>query len=212
MTVLFESTAAASRFYPLFTLLLAVGLGVRYLLRRRIGPDRWARVIGRLEAWALSVQLGAMLFFAVLQIILRNGFNTGIVWVEPLLRHLVLWVGFTAAVVAAGRLRHIHMDVLGRLLPDAGRLLLLRFTTLIAAAVCAVLARASWIFLGQERAFGSTGFLGIPIWLLTVVIFLGFALIAKRFVARALAPTAELEEIARESHGETALGESGDVG
>lgn len=175
-------------FYPLFVALVALGLFVRWSVRRKVGAARWDLRIRLLERLVLTSQLLAMLGFAVLQIILRNAFQTGLIWIDPLLRHLVLWIGFTAAVVAAGRLRHIHMDVLGRLLPRSGQVLTARLTTLAAAVICMVLARAAWIYLGQEREFGSEGLLGLPVWLLTSVIFLGFALMAKRFTSRALMP------------------------
>ena len=65
-----------------------------------------------------------------------------------------------------------------------------------------LLARAAWIYLGQEHEFGATGFLGIPVWLLTSVIFLGFALMAARFTTRALASARVLAAIAREHEGD----------
>ena len=189
---MFGALSPAGIFYPLFVILVAAGLFSRWNVRRRIGVARWDHATRLLERLALTGLLLTMLSFAVLQIILRNAFQTGLVWIEPLLRHLVLWIGFTAAVVAAGRLRHIQMDVIGRLLPEKGRVFTARLTTLAAAVICMVLARAAWIYLGQEREFGSEGFLGLPNWLLTSVIFLGFALMAKRFVARALLPAAAL--------------------
>ncbi len=202
LTQVFNAVAPAGVFYPLFAALVAVGLVVRWSARRWLGAERWARGIRRLELLALTTLLLAMLLFAVLQIVLRNFFQTGLVWIEPLLRHLVLWIGFTAAVVATGRLRHIQMDVAAYVLPFRARLVVRRVTTAVAAVICAVLARAAWIYLGQEQEFGSTGFLDIPIWLLTSVIFLGFALMAKRFASRALSPTAELALLLREAQGE----------
>ena len=120
----------------------------------------------------------------------------------------MLWLGFTGAIVAAGRLRHIQMDVIGRLLPPGPRIATLRLTTLAAAAVCAVLARASWLFLGQEQEFGARGFLGIATWQLYAIIFVGFAAILVRFLARALTRGDQLAAILAEAHG----GELGDEG
>ena len=192
-------TASAGVFYPLFVFLLLAWLGVRAGIRRRWGPDTWASRVRGLEQLSLTVLILGMLAFAMLQILLRNLFQSGLIWIEPLLRHLVLWIGFLSAVVATGRLRHIHMDVLARLLPIGPRVAILRFTTLVAAAVCVVLARAAWIFLGEELAFGSTGFLEIPVWLLTSVIFIGFSLSAARFASRAFESSAVLAALSRAS-------------
>jgi C4-dicarboxylate transporter, DctQ subunit len=205
VTQLFASLAPAGVFFPLFAALLAVVLGVRWIVRRRVGKQRWILAVRWIEGGALALLILAMLSGAMLQIVLRNVFKTGLVWIEPLLRHLVLWIGFTAAVVVTGRLRHVHMDIVGQFLPPEMRRHALRMTTMAAALICAVLARAAWIYLGQEHEFGSTGFLGLPVWALTCVIFLGFALMAGRFASRALAGDDELEELEREVHGEAGL-------
>ncbi|MBD3237150.1 MAG: TRAP transporter small permease subunit [Candidatus Eisenbacteria bacterium] len=201
MIDLLTELMAPGRFYPLFFFLVAVWLGVRHRLRRRMGPATWEARTARLEQILLSLLLLGMLALAVLQILLRNFFSTGLIWIEPLARHLVLWIGFAGAVVAAGQLRHIQMDVLSRLLPERGRLWMLRLTTMIAGLVCAVLARAAGLYLLDEAAFGSTGFLGIPTWVLTSVIFVGFAVIAARFASRALDPDAQLATLERRTRG-----------
>jgi len=198
---LFASLAPPSAFYPAFACLVIVCLLVRWLYRRHRGAESWDGVVRTLERTTMSVLLLGMLGFAVLQIILRNFFDSGLVWIEPLLRHLVLWIGFAGAVVAAGRLRHIQMDVVGRLLPMAPRLWVVRFTTLVATLICSVLARAAWVFLGQESEAGLTGFLSIPTWILLAAILIGFSLIAVRFAARLFTSSEDLEEILIEAQG-----------
>lgn len=187
MSALIASLQSPGTFYPLFLGLVALWLGTRWLLRRGAGAERWDRTLRGLERGVLTLFIVGMLLLAMLQIALRNLFHTGLVWVDPLLRHLVLWIGITGAVVATGRLRHIQMDVIGRLLPPGPRLFATRLTALVAAGVCTALARAAWVYLGEESSFGAVGFLGIQTWMLTSVLFFGFALMAARFTARALA-------------------------
>jgi TRAP-type C4-dicarboxylate transport system permease small subunit len=187
VTALFESLRSPASFYPLFIGLIAAWLGLRWWIRRAIGARRWERVSQWAERLVLMLFILSMLILAMLQIVLRNLFHTGLVWIDPLLRHLVLWIGVTGAVVATGRLRHIQMDVIGRMLPPGPRVLAARLTTLVAAGICAVLAHAAWVYLGEEARFGSTGFLGIPTWVLTCILFIGFALMAARFASRGFA-------------------------
>ncbi len=188
MDNIFTRLDSPGEFYFWFAILIGLGLIKRWLWRRFFGAETWDRQIAFLEQISLTVLIVTMLVLSVLQIILRNFFHTGLIWIEPMLRHLVLWICFVGAVTAAGRLRHIQMDVVGHLLPDSPRILLVRFTTFVAALICAVLARASWTFMGQEFEFGAKGFLDLPVWLLTSAIFLGFALMANRFIIRAFAP------------------------
>ncbi len=186
MSGLLVALGSPGIFYAVFVGLIAAWLGLRAWLRHRIGRARWDARVQGVERLVLTFMIVAMLLLSVLQIILRNLFHSGLVWTEPCLRHLVLWIGFTGGVVATGRLRHIKMDVFGRLLPRTPRLLTLRFTTLVAAIVCTLLARAAYVYLREEAAFGSTGFLGIPTWVLTSVLLGGFALMAARFASRVL--------------------------
>lgn len=186
MSALPTTLSSSPVFYPLFAALVLLWLCARHLLRRRWGSERWQSAVRGIERGVLTTLLLAMLGFAALQILLRNVFHSGLIWIEPLTRHLVLWLGFVGAVVATGQMRHIQMDVFGRLLPHHLRLGVLRFTCLMAAVVCAILSRAAWLYLRDEAAFGSRGFLGIPVWELTAVIFLGFAVMAARFATRVL--------------------------
>lgn len=201
MTNLLTRLAAPGIFFPLFGLLVAVWLLVRSRLRKRLGHRIWEARVRLVEQSLLSLLLLGMLSMAVLQIFLRNFFFTGLIWIEPLTRHLVLWIGFAGAVVAAGQLRHIHMDVLARLLPEGARLWVLRLTILLAALVCAILTRAAWVYLLDDAAFGSRGFLEIPTWLLTSVLFVGFAIIAARFASRALESDEVLTQLERCARG-----------
>ncbi|MCK4411968.1 MAG: TRAP transporter small permease [Candidatus Eisenbacteria sp.] len=198
MKEIFAATSSPGVFYPLLVALMLLWLGLRALLRRKLGAERWEARVGTAEQVVLTILILGMIALSMAQIVLRNFFHTGLIWIEPLLRHLVLWIGFTAAVVATGRLRHIHMDVIGRLLPPGPRLFVTRATSLVAATVCVVLARAAWLFLADEQAFGTTGLLEIPVWMLTSVLFPGFALMAARFIARAFGSTATLQMIAAE--------------
>jgi len=194
-------TAGAGTFYPWALAALLAWIVLRALVRRRIGGARWESAVAIGERVLLTVLILGMVGGAMLQIVLRNVFQTGLIWIDPLLRHLVLALGFAGAIVATGKLRHIHMDVLARLLPAPVERAVTRFTALVAATVSLVLARAAWVFMGQEQDFGTTSFLGLPVWLLAGVIFLGFALCAVRFVDRALAPNAELDRLAAEREG-----------
>ncbi len=198
---LFTRLSGPGAFYAAFSAFVLVCLLLRQIVQRRVGAAGWTAGVGFIERWVLTVLLMSMLGFAVLQIVLRNFWDSGLVWIDPLLRHLMLWVGFAGAVVAAGRLRHIQMDVVGRLMPMGPRLWIVRFTTLAAAVICAALARAAWVFLGQEHEFGMTGFLGIPTWILLLALLIGFVMIAVRFAARVITPASELEATLLEAHG-----------
>ena len=106
----------------------------------------------------LVLLLLAVIVLAPLQIFLRNFFDAGISWADPLIRVLVLWLGLFGAVAASRGDRHITIDVASRYfsagLGDALRLL----TSLFTSAVSALIAWHSGRFVIDEREFGSTAF------------------------------------------------------
>lgn len=107
-------------------------------------------------------------------------------WVDPFLRALVLWVGMLGALAAARDDRHINLDVLQRRLQGvrlrAARLLSYGF----AALMSALLAQASWGLVALERESGTFLFEGVPMWWSQLILPIGFAILALRFVLRAL--------------------------
>ena len=56
----------------------------------------------RVEEKMLCLLLAAMIVLACLQIFLRTAVSGGLLWIDPLLRYLVLWSGLLGAVAASG--------------------------------------------------------------------------------------------------------------
>lgn len=143
--------------------------------------DRWDSVIGRAEQALVTVLLSSMILVAFCQIILRNALGTGLSWGDPLVRNLVVWVGFLGAAMATREGKHIGMEVLSRYVPGSGRVLVRAVVHLFSAFVCTLLGLAALRFLANEAKMGQRTFLDIPAWAPEVIIPATFALMALRF-------------------------------
>lgn len=142
-----------------------------------------ARVIHRIEDALLAIILSAMIVLAFAQILMRNLFESGILWADPLLKVMVLWLGLLGALAATRERKHINIDVLSKLLPARGRHILRALTTLFAAAVSALIAFHATRFILLEIEDASIApFGGIPAWMLEVIIPIAFGLIAMRYL------------------------------
>lgn len=142
------------------------------------------------EDAVLALLLGAMVVLAPMQILLRNLFDEGITWADPLIRVLVLWVGLLGAVSASRGNRHITIDVLSRVLrprPQAG---VAALTGLFTTLVCAVVAFHSGRFVATEREYESIAFSGIEAWIFQIVIPFSFGAIALRYALYTLGDVA----------------------
>ena len=142
-------------------------------------------VVHRVEDIFLALLLGAMILLAPLQIFLRNFFDEGVTWGDPLLRVLVLWVGLLGAVSASRGDRHIGIDVFSRFVGDRFRLLLRVATSVFTVVVCALVAWYSGQFVAIEREYESVAFSGMPAWILQVVIPFAFSVMGLRYLAYA---------------------------
>lgn len=147
---------------------------------------RVVRFLHSLEDGLLILLLMTMILLAFGQIILRNFLDTGFIWIDPLLRVMVLWVGMVGALVATRENKQISIDVLTRMLPPPLKGISQIITRLFAATVAGIIAWNSILFVLSEWSFGSRAFAGIPAWPLESIIPIGFGIIALRYLLEAL--------------------------
>jgi TRAP-type C4-dicarboxylate transport system permease small subunit len=140
----------------------------------------------KVEGGTLVFFLGVMVLLAFLQVVLRNGFNSTILWVDILLRHLVLWIGFLGAALATSTNRHINIDALRRFLPPRIQSSVAVITDIFALFICYLLFRASATFVANEVSERSLLYADIPAWYSEIIIPAGFGLLMVHFFVRML--------------------------
>jgi TRAP-type C4-dicarboxylate transport system permease small subunit len=139
------------------------------------------RALGAVEDVLLVLLLALMIVLAAWQIAARNLLDTAIVWGDPLLRVLVLWVGFLGAVAAARDDRQINVDVISRFTQEPWRSRIRMVTDLFTSLVCGFLAWQALRFVNDSRAFGEMAFGSVPLWLTATVLPLAFGLMSFRY-------------------------------
>ncbi len=139
------------------------------------------KVLHRLEDGLLALLLGSLIVLASTQIVMRNLFDTGLVWVDPLLRILVLWLSLLGAAVAAREHKHIQIDAITRLLSENAVMLIGAAVDQFSAWVCLIIAWYGFGWIQLDYADEITSFIGVPAWMLEVIIPVSFALIGCRF-------------------------------
>lgn len=147
---------------------------------------------GKLEEFFLCALLFSMVLLACLQIFLRDVFSGGLLWADPLLRYMVLWVGMFGAAVATKKGRHIAIDLVSYLLPASVKPWLFVATNFISAIVAGVLTYASIIFIGNEATFGGRGLLSVSSWIWNLVFPIAFTLMTMRFLASSVTNIIEI--------------------
>ena len=146
------------------------------------------------ETALLVVLLSTMVGLSFLQVILR-AFGTGILWADPLSRHLVLWVGFLGAALAAAEGKHFAWEAAAERADRTGQWMRLG-ASLATLVLTSFLLRASWAYLLSEKADAqvlfSIGSLAFPEWVFVAAVPLGFGLVLLHSGARLAEAAARL--------------------
>jgi TRAP-type C4-dicarboxylate transport system permease small subunit len=136
----------------------------------------------RIEDVLLPALFILTLLLAVLQIVLRNIFGVGLVWIDPLLRILVLWLGMLGAMYATRKKRHISIDVIRHYLGPQLKQQLQRLIYLASSIICLICFYFSIPYLILEYEDGSSAFSQVPLWLTESIIPFALLVMALRFL------------------------------
>lgn len=150
--------------------------------------EHWKRtdeIIDRVEQTLIIILLSLMILTAFSQIVLRNLFATGLTWADPLVRNLVLWVGFIGAAIATKEGKHISIDVISHWMPSRSKVFIDVTTQLFSCCICGLLTFAALKFVKGEAQMGGTLF-GIPAWVPQIILPITFGVMALRFALRSV--------------------------
>jgi TRAP-type C4-dicarboxylate transport system permease small subunit len=106
----------------------------------------------------------------------------------------VLWICLLGAARAAAEDKHIHIDLLPRLLPEKLCVIIRIITNALSVIVCAILFYSSWEFVKNDRLAGDMAFASIPLWWLELVFPFSFALMTIRFVGSMISALTQCRE------------------
>ena len=174
--------------YFIFATGIVLAAVVRVYLDKRSRLRGLFGFLGKLEIGTIALLLGALVFFGCLQIVLRNFFHKGLVWADPLMRHIVLWLGCLGGAYATTKMRHIAIDVLTRFLPKRARAVRDRVVYLGTAVVAVLLGFAALKLVLEEKSYGEKGFLNVDTWMLQAILPVAFLLIAYRCLVNTIRP------------------------
>lgn len=160
---------------------------------------RLLKILHALEDGLLVGLLLALVFVAVMQIVLRNGFDGGFLWADAFLRVLVLWIGLAGAMAASREHRHISIDIIGRFLPQRAARAVAVLTALFTAGIAGALAWYTLDFVRVEYESPSMAFGSVPTWVCESIIPFAFAVIALRYLL--LAATSPWHDAPPSAHG-----------
>jgi TRAP-type C4-dicarboxylate transport system permease small subunit len=152
------------------------------------------KAINKLEDWFLISMLAVMVVLAVAQIFYRNVFGSGVVWIDPLLRVLVLWVAIAGAVVATRTDNHIRIDFFTRYFSKNVCGYIQRFVYAFCVFICGLISWNALKFVKMDYEVDTIAFANVPAWVTELIIPVGFFLMAVRYVLLFISPPEKLRK------------------
>ncbi len=109
----------------------------------------------------------------------RYFFGAPIFWAEEAMIFLIIWSVFLAFIAVTAQGEHLKMDLVAKLLPERGQILLERIGLLVGIATMLFLAWKSWVSLARLWRFDMRSIsLDIPMVVPHAAVLIGFALSA----------------------------------
>lgn len=142
----------------------------------------WLHWLKQSENHLVSLTLGLMVLLPLAEVVLRKVFQTGISGASALLQHGTLLTGLLGGALAAREGRLLSLSTLTHFLPARWKGVARIGSGSFAAAVSVFLCLASFQFALTDKEGGKILAYGVPIWVVQLVLPLGFGLIALRLI------------------------------
>ncbi len=142
-------------------------------------PVTGFQILKKMDIILAAICLTTMIGVVLAQIILRNFFQSGLAFGDDLVRHLVLWVVFFGAGIAARENRHIRIDVMARFFSPRINRIVDFVVAVFSTAICLILSYGAFIFVREEYTGGITlSMFDMPVWIAQSIIPLGYLIIS----------------------------------
>ncbi|HEX5055728.1 MAG TPA: TRAP transporter small permease [Gammaproteobacteria bacterium] len=148
--------------------------------------DKLRQWVWRLEDVLILLLLLGMIGLACLQIFIRNAFDAGLLWADPVLRVLMLWSALLGAMAASRHDKHMSIHIFANWLGPRPLHIIKIFTALFAALICGIAAFYAGWFVMDEYQYSTADIAGIRGWWFELIMPLAFSSMALRFALQIL--------------------------
>ena len=139
------------------------------------------------EDTLVALSLGLMVALPLAEMVLRTFFQSGVPGSTTLVQHLTLFISMAGGALAARDGRLLAFSTVPTLLRGAWATSAQWFNATVSTAVAGALALASLHYVQVEREAGQPFLFGIPLWVIELVLPLGFAVIGLRVLRHSAA-------------------------
>lgn len=141
------------------------------------------RIINRTEEAVICILLVLTTLLVFLDVVMRFGFNSGLMWSQELTLHMSAWMVLFGASYGLKVGSHIGMDAFVKIFSPGGRRILTAIAAVLALIYCGLILYGSWIYLAKMKKIGiELEDLPIPAWVAHSLLLFGFAFLTVRLL------------------------------
>ncbi len=156
--------------------------------------DPSGRLISSIESAAVVNLLLLVFLTGLLRLVLEHLVSIQARWLDDLISALLLWFVMIGSAVAAGHCRHLRVQGCESWLPPPLAKATRRLSFLAAALVSLMLAWHGLQAVLMEFEFNQLAFGRIPVWVVQLIVPIGFVVMSARFGAIALSTPISVSE------------------
>jgi len=139
--------------------------------------------INQLEEGFISLLLAVMTLLVFVEVVLRFGFNTGLMWAQELTLHLSAWMVLFGASYGLKVGSHLGVDALVRVLSSKARRIVTIVAVLASLVYCGLFIKGSFVYLDKMYMIGiHLEDLPVPKWFAHGILLVGFVMMAIRLL------------------------------
>jgi C4-dicarboxylate transporter DctQ subunit len=141
------------------------------------------RLIDQAEEAIISLLLVSMTLLVFIDVVLRFGFNAGMIWSEELTLHMSAWFVLFGASYGLKVGAHIGVDALVRVLSPLSQRVLTGIAVILSLIYCGLFIYGAWIYLAKMNKIGiELEDLPIQAWIAHSILLIGFVLLGIRLL------------------------------
>ncbi|WP_235896488.1 TRAP transporter small permease [Oceanidesulfovibrio marinus] len=139
--------------------------------------------MNELEEGIISLLLASMTLLVFVEVVLRFGFNTGLLWAQELTLLLSAWMVLFGVSYGVKVGSHIGVDAVVRLLPPKTKRIVSAIACVLALIYCGLFLKGSYVYLAKMHLIGiELEDIPIPKWVGHSILIFGFLLLAFRIL------------------------------
>jgi TRAP-type C4-dicarboxylate transport system permease small subunit len=152
------------------------------------------QLLGSIERFLAKVSMGLMTVLVIIDVFSREIFSKGFPWAQKSAVYLMIWGGFLGAIMISEKAGHLRPEIADKLWGQKRQWLFIRIQNFVSILFCALFIYASYTYVAESKDFADKSIiLGIPMWILQLVIPYTFFSMLLRNVYFLFNPAMQLE-------------------